>query len=713
MNRLMLGFLLTCLSGCAADRLVVPAGKIALPGSVVAPESAEAFPGGGSDDSSSRPTIERLDMPPRVIEPPARADISARFPDNNKLTVAASALPMRDFLNYVFGDLLKASLIIAENLPALDNPVTLNTQQPVSSRKLFRLASDIIAQNGLSIAERDAVFFVGPADGKAGGEIPIGYGAKPSDVPEVSGRVLQVVPLRYGYNVTIERTILQLVDISLTLDAQQGALFLTGSRAAILRALDIIKLLDQPSVRTSRVGVINLTYVGSKEFIDQITQLLENEGIPAGSGRADGKVVAFVPLDQLGAVTVFASSAEILDRVEFWTKQIDRPSQGPSLRYFIYQPRNARAADLGESVMPLIGIAGGTVGGGNQSRDTRSAMAGAAVTEITSANALRRDAPATSRGAAATSVTGDGVTMSVDQRSNSLVFYTTGLRYEALLPLIRRLDVPPRQVLLEATIAEVSLTGEFANGVEFAFQDKKLSGGTLGRLGLPSAGFALNFIEGATDEIRLRLQASDSRVNVLSKPVLVVRDGVPASITVGNDVPTVGASASDPIQSNRTVTTVLYRRTGLTLSITPTINAQGLVVMEISQNISNTVPGSSGVAGAPTFFDRSVTTEVAARSGQSILLGGLISEGGTFSSDGIPWIRKIPLLGAAFSSESRKREKTELILLITPRVIETPEEWDSVKRGLESALQYLQPETSSAVGSRESATPAVAPESRE
>jgi general secretion pathway protein D len=281
--------------------------------------------------------------------------------------------------------------------------------------------------------------------------------------------------------------------------------------------------------------------------------------------------------------------------------------------------------------------------------------------------------------------------MSIDPRSNSLVFFTTGLRYEALLPLIRRLDVPPKQILLEATIAEVSLTGEFANGVEFAFRDDKLSGGTLGRLGLPSAGLALNWIENATDEVRLRLQASDSRVNVLSKPILVVRDGVPASISVGNDVPTVGATASDPIQSNRTITTVLYRKTGLNLTIVPTINAQGLVVMEISQTISNTVPGSSGVSGAPTFFDRSVVTEVVARSGQSVLLAGLISETGSNTSDGIPWARKLPLVGGAFRSDAQKREKTELVLLITPRVIETPEEWDSVRNGLESALQYLQP----------------------
>ena len=683
------------LSGCASERMLVPAGQVALPESEVPADAAvsDSAPT-AAGESTERPVIERLTTPERVFDPPKREDPAARLPGDNKLSVAAAGLPMREFLNYVFGDLMKVTYIVADGVPGLDNPVTLNTQQPVSSRQLYRLVAEVVQQNGLNITERDGVFFVGPSSGQGGGDVVFGYGARAADVPDVGGRILQVVPLRYGYNLVIENTIKQLVEISVTENVQQGALFLTGSRAAIIKALDIVRLLDQPSVRSSRVGIINLTYISTREFIDQVTALLGNEGIPAGAGGGDGKVVALVPLDQLGAVAVFAASAEVLDRVEFWTKQIDRPNQGPSLRYFIYQPKNARASDLGESLAPLIGgLVASQPPVGNQSRDTRSAVGGAASAgDINSGNAMRRDGGSRgSAGETARSISGDGVTMSVDPRSNSLVFFTTGLRYEALLPMIRRLDVPPKQILLEATIAEVSLTGEFANGVEFAFRDGKLAGGTLGRLGLPSAGLSLSWVENLTDQAVLRLQASDSRVNVLSKPILVVRDGVAATISVGNDVPTVGATASDPIQSNRTITTVLYRKTGLELTIVPNINAQGLVVMEISQRISNTVPGASGVSGAPTFFDRAVTTEVVARSGQSVLLAGLISESGTTTSDGIPWVRKLPVLGAAFRSDSQKREKTELVLLITPRVIETPEEWDSVKQGLEAALQYLAP----------------------
>jgi general secretion pathway protein D len=305
---------------------------------------------------------------------------------------------------------------------------------------------------------------------------------------------------------------------------------------------------------------------------------------------------------------------------------------------------------------------------------------------------MRRDAGA--GGAVGSSqgvgtVSGDGVTLSIDTRSNSLIFYTTGPRYEALLPMIRRLDIPPKQIVLEAMIAEVTLTGEFQNGVEFAFREGKLSGGTLGSLGLPSGGLALTYDVGLGEQIRMRLQASDARVNVLSNPILVVKDGVTASIQVGNDVPTVGATASDPIESNRTVTTVLYRKTGLNLSITPNINAQGSVLLSISQSTTNTVPGSSGVAGAPIFFQRSVSTEVVAGSGQTVFLAGLRSESDSNTSTKVPVLGAVPLVGSLFSSETRRREKTELVVLITPRIVDDLSEWRDVITGLGRSMQLL------------------------
>jgi general secretion pathway protein D len=692
------------LAGCAAPaRFAIPPAQVAgqpstRPAGAVEEDAAQHLKA-----EAERPGMVRLAAAPRTVGVPPNQDLSTHFPTDNALTVATEALALKDFLHYVFGELLKASYVVAEGIPGLDQLVTLNVQAPISSRALFKLVSELLAERKIGITYRDGVYFIVPVDGKSKGNVPIGVGREPQDVPDAAGRILQIIPLRYGTNISIERTAHDLVDVQVFADPAQSALFVSGERAQILKVLDVVRLLDQPATRASAVAVINLTYVGTKEFTDQVVTLLENEGIPTAVGRAESKNVALVPLEQLGALIVFASGSKLLERVEFWAQQIDRPSQGPSQQYFIYHPKYARASDLGASLAPLIG-GPDAMARGNLSRDTRSALgpqqrdasgasssASAGGASAAQATPMRRDS-GTGAGPSEqpVAIRGDGVTMSVDPRSNSLIFYTAGLRYQSLLPMVRRLDVAPKQILLEATIAEVTLTGEFAHGVEFAFTSGKVSGSTLGGLGLPSGGLALNYIANVTDSIRVKLLSTDSLVNILSNPILVVRDGVQASISVGNDVPTLGATTSSPTTSSLTVTSVLYRRTGLTLNIRPTINAEGLVVMEIDQTISDTVAGNSGVNGAPTFFDRAVTTEVVAKSGQTVLLAGLISENNTDSSTSVPGLGKIPGLGWLFSSASRQKSKTELVLLITPRVIDTPDEWDAIRGGLERALDYLQ-----------------------
>lgn len=684
------------LAGCQPQKFAIPSARVALPSAAAAAaaEQNEVDEADGADAAADK-KVNLLPVPERKLALPPRTDLAQQFSGRDAITASAEGLPARNFINYVFGELLKVNYVVVEGTAGLDQPITLSASKPLSSRQLFRLVTELLAERGIGVAQRENIFFIGPADAKSAEGLPIGYGRNPQDVPDIPGTILQIVPLKYGPNLSLQNTALQLTGVSITIDNSMDAYFVTGTRQQILKMLDLVKLFDQPSVKGSRIGLITLTYIGAQEFIDQTKVLLANEGIVIGGNSP----LALVPIDRLGGVVIFSSSDAVIERVEFWAKQLDQPGQGPTQRYFIYTPKYARAADLGESLAPLIGM-GSVTRQGNQSRDTRSALGGGdtggrPVTDINAQNVMRRESStAQPEAQGAFSVSGDGITLSIDSRSNSLVFYTTGQRYEALLPMITRLDIPPKQIVLEATIAEVSLTGEFANGVEFAFRDDnyksgRISGGTLGALGLPGGGLALDFTTNIADQIRLRLQQSDSRINVLSNPILVVRDGVSATINVGNEVPTVGATASNPLESDRTVTTVLYRSTGLQLSITPSINAQGLVLMTIQQSNTSALPGSSGVAGAPIFFQRSVNTEVVASSGQTVLLAGLISESNSRSADKVPGLGSLPGVGNLFSSNTRRSEKTELVVLITPRIIERTDEWGEVMKGLEKSMSLL------------------------
>jgi general secretion pathway protein D len=710
-------------AGCAqtSQRMQIPPARVAgTPDSNTVqsqsspPEEGEQGPVediGPTENPQYSQGVTRVPSAPRTALKLQSQDWSGRFPANDSLAVAVEAMPLKDFVNYSFSEALKASYVLAPGVQGLDDPVTLNLEKPVSSRAYYKLVTEMLASRGISTTYRDGVFYLASAGAGNKGNVAIGFGRRPQDVPEVAGKIMQVVPLRYGLNPSIERTIVSLADAQVAQDTQQGALFITGERDAVLRALDVVTLLDQPASRAREVGIIDLNFVTAKAVSDQLALILGNEGIPTGVGGGELRSVAIVPLDQLGSLVVFASSPELLQRVDYWVKQLDKPNQGPEERYFIYHPRYARASDLGESVAPLLG--GTIAAGGDLTRDTRSALMPEGTTRgnmiqpsanstmsgtganvpgyaVTNENVLRRDAGSRSVASEAVSVKGEGVTLSVDPRSNTLIFFTTGAKYQTLLPMVQRLDVPPKQILLETMIAEVTLTGEFAYGVEFAFTSGgNFSGGTLGGLGLPSGGLQLNWFNSLTQQARLKLSASNNLVNILSNPTLVVRDGVEATITVGNDVPTVGATATDPLQSDTQITQVLYRKTGLDLKIRPTINAEGVVVMEINQSISNTVEGASDVQGAPVFFERAVSTEVVARSGESILLAGLISERKNDNSSYVPGLGQIPGIGWLFRSDSKDKERTELVVLITPRVIEDPKEWNEIRIGMQGALQNL------------------------
>lgn len=726
---LILVGVLAGLSGCATSESVmnVPASRLAVGVSEPVTDvelTDEEVAASARDEKTG---MERLSPLSRSSRGRAQEDWSDRFSDNDELRVAAEDMPLVQFLHYAFGELLGVNYVISDGMQNLETPVTVNRQQlqsanglpssvvpvptnranpvqtdldapvtvnlqdPVSSRRLYVLATELLAERNVAVTFRDGVFYLHPQDRRGKGDVYIGFGAREEDVPETSGPIMQIIPLRYGLSTSIERTIRDLVDAKVVGDIQQGALFITGDRVEILRVLDVVALMDQPALRGRFVGLVSLTYMTADDYIDQVIELLSVEGVPAERGSVTGTgSVALVNLESVGAVAVFAASRQLLDRVDYWTRQIDRPTRGAERRYYIYTPRYARADELGRSLVPLLG--GAEASSESAARDTRSSLGSSeAQSAVNSALQSRRSdsgGGSAAAGRAPVSARSEDLTMSVDLRSNAIIFNTTGTRYQSLLPMIRRLDTPPRQILVEVTIAEVLLTDEFAMGVEFALESGDVSLGTTGGLGLPDGGGFISVL-GSDGAIRAQLSASNRLINVLSNPSLVVRDGVSARISVGNDIPTVGATFFDPLQSDTQITTVQYRKTGVNLSVLPTLNAQGLVVMEISQEISNVVEGGSEVEGTPAIFERSLSTEVVARSGETILLGGLIADNVSETVAKVPGLGDIPWLGRLFRSETQTTERTELVIMITPRVLDESTRWDEVLNTMDSAFRHL------------------------
>lgn len=600
------------------------------------------------------------------------AAIADMFSDQQMLTIAAEEMTVADFLHYSFGELLAANYIVGDGL-ADKGTVTLNVQEKISARQLYKMIEQLLLERGVTVKRQNDLLYIGAVGTDRKAETSVGYGRSESQVPNAVS-VMQIVPLRYVFNDSIIKTLRDVTGVKASADTAQGVLFISGERANVVKALDLLTLLDTPGSRSRHIAVMKLTFINAATFMASVTELLKNEGVMTDPRSPDNRV-SFVELGQLGAVAAFATESEFIDRIEFWAKTLDVPSKGTDMQYFVYTPKFARASDLGQSVSSLI--TGRSAGGQNKAQTQQATQASGQ-----RAAAIENRAPAV--GTSSISASTDSMNMVVDERSNTLIFYTSGMEYRAILPLVERLDVMPKQVILEMTIAEVNLTDEFRFGVESAITSGKFSA----TLPFATQGGGVFGWSSGGNKVDVRAFESNSLVNILSKPTILVRDGVAANIEVGDEIPTTGKTVTDP--TNGTTREVNYRQTGLTVSVTPTINAQGVVIMTIQQNNNTAAEGGADVDGNPRIFRRALSTEVVAESGQTIILGGLISEDNTDTDGGLPGLSRLPLIGKLFGNTTKSFKKKELVMMVTPRVVSRSDEWEALKAEFGKGLQYIE-----------------------
>ncbi len=604
-------------------------------------------------------------------------DLSKDFSNEAQFQVSVNALPLNDFIHYVFGELLNVSYLLEASVKTNTTPITLNLKEQISGKELFSLVQQILSQNAVNIAKNDNIFYLHSSGSNAKTDKAFGFGRNESAVPNVSGEIVQLVPIQYDMKSGLRGVINQLVDANSSYDRAQGLLTVVGKREQVIRALSLVSLLDSPSVYNKATALISFDYLNSETFITKVTEILAQEGISVADSGPYAASLKFVPLEHLGKVVVFASSDAIIDRVSYWRKQLDKPAAGAEQSFYIYHPRYARASDLGESLAPLLGGSFSSKSKKNSTQNTATSSASTPKSQSgNNANSVQ-------------TVEGDNMRLVVDERANALIFYSTGQYYQELQPIIRQLDVMAKQVMMEVVIAEVKLTGNFSKGVQYALQ----SGASTERkesinFNTEGKGAFTYSIVGLPGNISVNLSQTDGLVNVLSRPTLLVRDGVSASISVGDNIPTIGSTTTDPINGERQTTTIEYRKTGVDLTVIPTINAQGTVIMSIEQNISN-VSDTSGASDNPSFFERTLSTEVVSGDGQTVMLGGLISENKSNGSSSVPFFGSLPVLGHLFRSDSSSTDKTELVILVTPKIVQNTDDWQRVKQSFMQGLENL------------------------
>jgi general secretion pathway protein D len=341
-----------------------------------------------------------------------------------------------------------------------------------------------------------------------------------------------------------------------------------------------------------------------------------------------------------------------VDWITVWVDQLDTPeAAGDSMQSFIYQVKNSNAKELGAVIGQVIG---------QQSSDS----------------AETENAAAVGQGQAGR----PGLRMVVDETRNSLVFIGSAGEYAIAYQLLQELDLPAKQVLIEVTIADISLDKTSQLGVEWQFTDYNSNGeinnviSTLGGLGAGSAGLLFTAFDSRGDvKVRLNALAEDGDARILSNPKLLALDNEEARIQVGQQIAVISSEIADtnsptPGAGDNVLRTFNYIDTGVILSFTPTVMADGIVRLKVYQEVSSAGPS---LDNTPPINKRTIETTLVAHSGQTVMIGGLITHNTTSQENKVPVLGDLPILGGLFKSTQKTDTSSEMIVLITPHVIES------------------------------------------
>ena len=664
-----------------------------------------------------RGTDEVINLPPE--EEPIRFVGDA-------VTLGFENAPLSEVTHAVLSDILGLDYLVDGPIPG---EVTLRTRTPIERDQLLSVLESLLkANNVLLIRGRDNRYIVSSSQ------------AATKLVPRVisaddraAGYSTMVVPLQYISAGGMAEILKPLADDDafVRVDNGRNLLMLAGTEAQLSGWLEIIGTFDVDMLDGMSVGLFPLQYSGVEELVEALNQLLtEASGGETEGGLAD--IVRVLPFVRLNSVLVITPRAHYLDRMETWIKRLDRaPENGAEKRLYVYPVQNTTASRLAVLLNSIYSDSG--QGGNNRSAlDNRSIAPGLNRESVGGNRSVgggggfgnsggRRGTGAGARGRSDGGAIGGGagvgnfsrggggsrtmvsainmgdegddsaqseVRVVADEENNSLMIYSTGIQYKTIKAALEKLDIPPTQVLIEASIVEVTLSDQLQYGLEWTFNNQLggsqfsgvgvLSdgefnfGGVNGPVAQLANGFAYT-VTGGSDGIVavLKALASESLLNVLSTPSVMVLDNNVASISVGQQVPiNTGTVVTD---GGNTVNNISYRDTGVQLTVRPSVNAGGLVTLDVDQQI-NEVGEIDPATDNRLFFDRTITSRVAVRSGESVVLGGLIRENASEAEDGVPWLYKAPLIGPLFGTSTKARSRTELLVIITPRALYNDEE---------------------------------------
>ena len=617
---------------------------------------------------------------------------------------------LREVVKVILGDLLEANYTID---PAVQGAATLQTSDPLTRDDLIPTLELLLRMNGAALVAEDGLYSVVPREGAARGLVSPQLGDTGRALPR--GYSVRIVPLQYVAAQEMQKILEPFASAGniVRVDTVRNLLILAGGGPELARLLETVRIFDVDWLEGMSVALFTPDFVDAQTLATELGTVFGEGGESPLAG-----VVQIVTLERLNGLLVITPRPQYLEKVAEWVERLDRDSGGAGQRLYVYRVQNGRAADLATVLGEVfLREGGGAVVSPPELAPGLEALEIASPPQPPAEGEQVREIQGEGYGATpaafkpGTLVGGDGIQITegaeirviADEINNALVILATAQQYKQVEAALKRLDVSPMQVLIEATIAEITLRGDLRYGMEWFFTNELGSKSGEGLLDLTATGagigpivpgFSYSIVDraGAVRAV-LNALAEDSRLNVISSPSLMVLNNQTANIDVGDEVPittqqqqsTVGTSS--PIVNN-----IEYRNTGVLLAVTPRVNAGGMVVMDVEQEVSQVVEdGSDTTTLTPTISKRSITTSVAVQSGQTVVLGGLIREQKTESRSGIPGLYNMPIIGPLFGTTVDEQVRTELVVLITPRAVQNSVDAAQVTDEFRSKMESLRP----------------------
>jgi general secretion pathway protein D len=612
--------------------------------------------------------------------------------------------------------------------PRVKGVVNVHTQGVLRRDSALDLLYAILKINGATaIKEGDTYHIVPMAEAKAEPLMPAFQGAKAGH--EASNQVvMRAFPLQYVGVSEMAKVIKPFLS--------PGGEAVEVSRANILLVIDtagnlekdarLVDLFDAEAFRAAGMKLFRLNVLDPEEMAKNLENIFGAMDFSARGGKPAG--INFVPIPRLNSLLVVSASPKTMEDVEKWIGELDRPGGMASRAIHRYRVRYGKVKDVAAVLEKLYPHKTSSVVGEKPTQFQPALGLPGQASFPSQASAATPSVPAPGQGAtqgpaggaalaqrggkearAETSTSTQPFDIIPDEATNSLIIRASLSEFADVLEILNTVDVYPQQVLLEVLVGEVNLTDDLRLGIDWKWMN---TGSTWSQAATLSPGFAVNnfsYVVEKTGHLMAQFQslAEDGRASVISSPSVIAANGKKSKIDVVDQVPITTSVLNSATNPPVTTTTVEYRDVGVILSFTPFINDSGLVTLEIDQEVSDVNTLSAEVNTNPTFFKRSISTNLVASQDQSVVLGGLVKERKTLDRSGLPWFYKIPIFGWLFGSQRESVTRNELLIFITPRVIRSVEEGVRLSRDFEERVAQLKARMKEAKGIRLNVQPVL------